>query len=212
MTLILPFLPESVDATIVINGVTYRPPIIDSDGHLQVDVLTSALPSGGATSARQDTMITALQLIDDLRGALETVAGDELRAAMRGWDGSAYKRQPLIFGFSGVYHERIADENADVTQDILTNTAVPADTLRVITNIHARDDTTALTRIRLQFIHDGVSGEIEDFASPAALVGIAWQGNLYLDAGDTVLAAYVGTVAGDNIRLDVHGYDMALAE
>ena len=78
MALILPFLPESVDATIVINGVTYRPPIIDSDGHLQVDVLTSALPSGAATSARQDTMITALQLIDDLRAALDAVQTDRL--------------------------------------------------------------------------------------------------------------------------------------
>ena len=73
MPLILPFFAEASTATIVIDGVTYRVPLIDSDGHLQVDVLTSALPSGAATSARQDTMITALQLIDDLRGALDAV-------------------------------------------------------------------------------------------------------------------------------------------
>ncbi|KKM24968.1 hypothetical protein LCGC14_1599780 [marine sediment metagenome] len=72
------FLPETASATIVIGGVTYRPPLIDSAGHLQVDVLTSALPSGAATSAKQDTMITALQLIDDLRAALDAVQADRL--------------------------------------------------------------------------------------------------------------------------------------
>ena len=39
--------------------------LVDSDGHLQVDILSSGLPSGGATAANQATMITALQLKDD---------------------------------------------------------------------------------------------------------------------------------------------------
>ena len=79
MPLFVPFFAETASATITIDGVTYRVPLIDADGHLQVDVLTSALPSGAATSARQDTMITALQLIDDLRTALASVATDQLR-------------------------------------------------------------------------------------------------------------------------------------
>tara|TARA_R100000995_G_scaffold73525_2_gene42335 strand:- start:199 stop:1044 length:846 start_codon:yes stop_codon:yes gene_type:complete len=46
------------------SGTSYVP-LVDADGHLQVDVMSSGLPSGGATSANQSTMITALQLIDD---------------------------------------------------------------------------------------------------------------------------------------------------
>jgi len=46
------------------SGTSYVP-LVDADGHLQVDVMSSGLPSGGATSANQTTMITALQLIDD---------------------------------------------------------------------------------------------------------------------------------------------------
>lgn len=53
--------------------------VADAAGHLQVDVLTSGLPAGGATAANQTTMITALQLIDDLRNALNDVGTDELR-------------------------------------------------------------------------------------------------------------------------------------
>lgn len=51
---------------------------VDASGNLKVDVVTSGLPSGAATAAKQDTMITALQLIDDLRNALNSVGADEL--------------------------------------------------------------------------------------------------------------------------------------
>lgn len=78
MALMVPWHPSSKPTGIVIDGITYYPPLIDSDGHLQVDTLSSALPSGAATSAKQDTMITALQLIDDLRAALDSVGTDEL--------------------------------------------------------------------------------------------------------------------------------------
>ena len=46
------------------SGTSYVP-LVDSDGHLQVDTMSSALPSGAATAANQSTMITALQLLDN---------------------------------------------------------------------------------------------------------------------------------------------------
>jgi len=79
MPLFVPWFAEASTATIEIDGVTYRVPLIDSAGHLQVDVLTSALPAGAATLAEQQTQTTALRLIDDLRGALAAVAADQLR-------------------------------------------------------------------------------------------------------------------------------------
>jgi hypothetical protein len=47
------------------TGGTSYVPLVDSDGHLQVDTLSSALPTGAATAANQTTMITALQLLDN---------------------------------------------------------------------------------------------------------------------------------------------------
>jgi len=51
---------------------------VDAAGNLQVDVIASGLPAGAATAANQLTEITALQLIDDLRNALQSVATDRL--------------------------------------------------------------------------------------------------------------------------------------
>jgi len=41
------------------TGGTSYVPLVDTDGHLQVDILSSGLPSGGATAANQATMTEA---------------------------------------------------------------------------------------------------------------------------------------------------------
>jgi hypothetical protein len=61
------------------DGTDFRIVTIDTSGHLQVDLLSSVLPTGAATAANQLTEITALQLIDDLRAALHSVNTDELQ-------------------------------------------------------------------------------------------------------------------------------------
>jgi len=62
------------------DGTEFRNVAVDSSGRLQVVGVTMPLPSGAATAANQLTEITALQLIDDLRTALASVATDQLRA------------------------------------------------------------------------------------------------------------------------------------
>lgn len=54
------------------TGTSYVP-IVDSDGQLQVDVLSSALPTGASTSAKQDTIIGHL---DGVEGLLTTIDAD----------------------------------------------------------------------------------------------------------------------------------------
>lgn len=55
------------------SGGTDRKGLVDSDRHVQVDVLTSALPSGAATAARQDTGNTSLATLAG------TVSGTEVQ-------------------------------------------------------------------------------------------------------------------------------------
>jgi hypothetical protein len=50
--------------------------------NILTELESDTLPTGAATAANQTTMITALQLIDDLRNALASVATDKLRASI----------------------------------------------------------------------------------------------------------------------------------
>lgn len=54
------------------SGTSYVP-LLDADGHLQLDVLTSGLPTGASTSANQTTIIGHL---DGVEGLLTTIDGD----------------------------------------------------------------------------------------------------------------------------------------
>ena len=47
------------------SGTSYVP-LVDSDGHLQVDALSTALPSGAATEAKQDTIIGHVDGVETL--------------------------------------------------------------------------------------------------------------------------------------------------
>jgi hypothetical protein len=54
------------------SGTSYVP-LVDSDGHLQVDALSTALPSGAATEAKQDVIETTLTAIETDAAAIETL-------------------------------------------------------------------------------------------------------------------------------------------
>ncbi len=173
---IIPFLPETASATIEIDGVTYRPPLIDSDGHIQVDVLTSALPSGAATSAKQDTMITALQLIDDLRGALAAVAGDQLRtdvisSALPSGAASSAKQNTIITAVQKIddLQNALAAVATDQLRTDVISSALPSgaassakqDTmitaLQLIDDLRGALDAVQSDRLNINAYRDGAS-------------------------------------------------------
>lgn len=128
-----------------------------------------------------------------------------------GWDGSVWRKLPLLWGYSGVYAETKTDVNATVTFDSLQTTNVDAGEIWVITNIQAHDEDTVLTRIELS-VYDGAGYQrIKIVASPAVFVGLDWQGHLVLAVGQHIYCGYEGTVANDNIHLHVRGYKMLIA-
>jgi len=91
------------------DGTDFQNVKIDSDGHLQIDVLSTVLggdqatettlalvkdrigalttPAAGSTNKLLTDALTALQLIDDLRSALHDVGTDEIRVRAGYYDG-----------------------------------------------------------------------------------------------------------------------------
>jgi hypothetical protein len=54
----------------------------DPDGHLQVDALTSPLPTGAATEAKQDVVIAALSALANLEAALVLFGANKMRVSV----------------------------------------------------------------------------------------------------------------------------------
>ena len=51
-------------------------PLVDAAGHVQVDIISSALPSGGATAANQSTIIGHVDGVETLLGTIDSDTND----------------------------------------------------------------------------------------------------------------------------------------
>jgi len=79
------------------DGTDRRAVLVDEQGHVQVDVIASALPSGAATEAKQDTLIGHVD-------GLESSVADAVTAlqVMDDWDETNRCKVNLVVGQAGI--------------------------------------------------------------------------------------------------------------
>jgi len=181
-------------------GATWKALDVDTDGHVQVDVLSGGGGTSDATAAKQDIMITSLQLIDDLRNALHSVGTDRL--IVRNED------QAFSFGDKLLDHQSNVDTDAGVND--LLSTVVPAGEVWVVTNVTAQNTVTVCSSIYLHLYDSGEVAALLRKAAPTILEGVAWSGHVYMVPGDRILARFEDCVLHDLIYLETAGYKMSL--
>lgn len=217
--------------TVTIDGRVYRPIAVNASGQL---VIVGSGAGGALTVSATDLDIRNLtKALDELYAVLRTDAGvaydardrswtvtetvpvsqttpDNLRAGVHGRYAGSWQRQPLVFGFSGQYNETVTVALAVAGTNALTFTAVPANTLRVITNFWARDETSVCTAIDFRYFVGAAGHRLRVAAAPGIVAGADWAGPAYLLPGDQPQALFTGCVLNDVLRAVVVGYDMTL--
>jgi len=166
--------------------------------------------TGFATSANQTTMITALQLIDDLRAALGSVNTDDLQVDVKTYPGSNALGN-IPFGYNNRYWERQYTLNAAAGTNFLAGTAVPAGEIWVVTNLRGVNANTNVSALTLQAYDGSTTIVLANKLSPGINVDVIWSGQAFLKAGDYVQARFDGCVAGDDLYFDIMGYKMKVA-
>ena len=171
---------------------------VDADGHTQVDVLTSALPTGAATSAKQDTEITALQLIDDLRNALASVATDQLK--VKGQDQLISYKSQVLYKY---------EFTATTAVMFVTSGAVPAGEIWHITAVALRNVNRAAPAITIGIKEDGDTYYWISSGSTAVMSAYYTStAHMYLDAGNRVAGHISGCTVDDKIQMTICGFRM----
>lgn len=123
------------------SGGTDRQGLVDADRHVQVDVLTSSLPSGAATSAKQDTSNTSLASIDGKITAVNTGAVVVSSSALPTGASTSAKQDTIIGHLDGV-EGLLTDIEADTDTLAVVGGGVEASALRVTI---ANDSTGVLS-------------------------------------------------------------------
>ena len=204
------------------DGTAFRNLLTDAAGHLQVDALTSGLPAGaatevtlaavladalthtlgvgGATAAHQVTQNTALQLIDDLRTALNSVATDRLKVC--GEDQLISYLAPL----QNVRTAVISGANGYV------DSGTPgAGVVWCVEHVTSTDVTTLTTVHRYS---TNVGGTVLAFGKLVEALALNssgyFHGRIWLAAGDVIRVNFVGGAAADSCIVGLTGHTMTL--
>ena len=145
---------------------------------------------------------------------LKVNANGEIVEASRnyGWDGSAWRKLPLVWGYSDRYIERELNSNADAGANTLTFSTVPAGEVWVIEGGTAYNSTSGNDQIYWNHAGTGIAIRLRRVNAPSANEEVRIESRVILKADDAMQAYFTGCTAGDTIAAYVWGYKMKIAE
>lgn len=198
-----------------------------------VSAATLPLPTGAATAANQATMITALQLIDDLRSALSSIAADsldvrldgqtadveviqttpaDLTPGIEGWDGAAWRKLPLLWGYSDRWQETTSGIASGAGDAVANITAVPDGYIYILQRVSVYHDAGVEKEMTVTLRTPTAATMIFNDLAVASGVHYPIQCNAVLKYQDFIRATLVAPGDGKFVDLRVWGYMMKIAE
>ena len=171
------------------DGTDFYNLLVDPAGHLQVDAVSSALPAGGATAANQ-----------------------VLPKEIEGWDGVAWHKLPMLWGFSDILHLIVFDPDSGGGNVQLNMTTVPEGEVWVIQSLQIRDRDTACSRVEMQIRNGGYQGTLLVDYAPVADRHTTLAGLWTLGEDDFIASYWDGVGLNDRIEAFAHGYKMKISE
>lgn len=167
---------------------------------LLTEVIASALPDGAATELNQNTQITSLHVIEDLRHALLSIDTDRL--VVRGED--------QLFSFAGPI-DSVTTGQPSGASGYKDSHPVPAGQIWVVTTVAARDRSAALTHTVIAVRHAGFDVTLKgELRAIAQWEWVSWSGTTYLTEGAVIRVTFSGCGAGDTVDVHTNGHVMTL--
>ena len=129
-----------------------------------------------------------------------------------GWDGSAWHKLPMVWGYSDVYGEFEYENGVAAGTHVLTFSTVGSGEVWVVTGISAACSTAGVDRIELRANVGGVGIRLRQQAYGVAHDTVDWSGVTILKDGDEMLVQFVDCALNDNLTASAWGYKMKIAE
>lgn len=128
------------------------------------------------------------------------------------WDGSVWRKQPLLFGFSELAGEDLSDTDLPAGDSYLQSTVVPAGELLIVRQLAARYDGTSPNRIFVTpYLTPGTPILLIQH-SPTSGVWYIERCFVVLEGNDSLRCFVDDATAGDTLFFRYSGYTMSIVE
>lgn len=191
------------------DGTDWIKALIDAAGHLQIDVVDS----GGADL--KDVLDKLTEILTELNSKLETAdldldASGRLSANAHQYDGSAWRKSNLLFGYNAIWDEDLGGTATGASYYDTTST-IPSGEVWVLQAISARNTTRNPTWVFTYVVRaSGADVYLSADATPGTNIPGLAVGNWVLGPGDVAYIYLTGCQADDVIQAGVIGYKMKL--
>jgi hypothetical protein len=177
---------------------------------LDVVVTESVLPSDAATE-------TTLNLIRVGQGGL--LEADDLNLDASGsagvnqhqYDGSAWRKSNMLFGYNDRYAERVYEPNLAAGANTVYGTTVPDGEVWIVTTFIGQCVGATITILVFGSNNDVYPIPVVVQQPPVTGQWYVWTGTLVLKAGDRIYGYVAGATLGNDLDIRALGYKMNIA-
>lgn len=134
-----------------------------------------------------------------------------LTSGIHGYDGSAWRKLPLLWGYSDVYGESVGDTNLSAGTNSLNGSVVPSGEVWVVRGVLAMTISGSVSNLYFYATIGGSDITLRVDPTPTSGVWCQFLPVVYLKAGDKVFVQVTGATAGDDLYARFWGYKMAVA-
>ena len=170
----------------------------------QVEMLRNVVAYLNRPSSYVDTYA------DDYYITPDTTDFDALQAIVADLEHKLMGNDNTPWGYNDrVAYQEIVTGSAPGTVDVKTS---PVDEHKIqrITEITVFNNTSVNTTITLQVVQGTITHYLRLWQLPAAYIPQTWSGDLTLKEDDHILAMFYGCTSGDDLYLQVTGYEMVV--
>ena len=156
------------------------------------------------------TKKTALDLLAERVRHLETL--EEIMSNIHGWDGSAWHKLPMVWGYSDRFVEPASTAAVGAGDAEALTTLVPAGEIHIVQAVEIWHTDAAAQDIFGAAYDGATSMMLLPRQSTDAGVHRVWSGEVVLKAGDRVRAYAFAPGDGESVAVNIWGYKMKIAE
>jgi hypothetical protein len=122
-----------------------------------------------------------------------------------GYINGDWRAQPMQLGYSAVYNQFLSGALV-AGANVIDGTTVPTGEVWIVTAMVGVEGITAPAAIYFSVVSQAIETFIFSVLAPVAGVFYIWNGYQVLGPGDNMRFRTVGSTAGDNYDIRIHGF------